>query len=252
MIKSACHLTSYESRVTNHESRVTSHEIRIAKFLSDHGIASRRAAEGLIAQGRVMVNGKKILTPVVFIEGKDEVKVDGKIIRAENNETSIFLFHKPTGCICSAKDPEGRRTIYDILPAKYRNLKYVGRLDYNTSGLLLLTNDGEFARKMTMPESKIPRVYIAKVGRAWTMDDDHFERLLKPVRKGIKINGIIYQPMKIERLNASDLKITITEGKKNEIRIIFARIGLPIRKLHRISYGKYELGDLGVGKVRET
>jgi 23S rRNA pseudouridine2605 synthase len=227
---------------------------RISKFLSSSGIASRRDAEKMILDGRVAVNGKVIATPVTFVGEKDTVSVDGK--RITNHEPratpTVYLFHKPAGCICSARDPEGRKTIYDILPEKYRNLKYVGRLDYDTSGLLLLTDDGEFARKMTLPESKIPRVYIAKLGRTWTMDDDMIDRLLRPARKGMKIGGIIYRPMKIDRINATDFKITLTEGKKNEIRIVFAHIGLPVRKLHRISYGKYELGDLPTKSVVQS
>jgi 23S rRNA pseudouridine2605 synthase len=224
--------------------------IRIAKFLSDSGVASRRAAEQMLLDGRVSVNGKIIKTPVFFVNGGEEVKADGKLVSNPCGRISkIYLFHKPAGCICSAKDPGGRKTIYDILPAKYRNLKYIGRLDYNTSGLLLLTNDGDLARKMTLPDSKIPRVYIAKLGRTWTMDDEMIGRLLKPVRKGIKIGGTLYRPMKIERLSATDFRITITEGKKNEIRIVFDHIGLPVRKLHRISYGEYELGGLPAGKI---
>ncbi|MDR2268612.1 MAG: rRNA pseudouridine synthase [Rickettsiales bacterium] len=224
---------------------------RIAKFLSNAGIASRRDAERMIESGRVAVNGTIIKTPVTFVSESDEIKLDGK--RIFNSQVpQIYMFHKPAGCICSSRDPNGRKTIYDIIPAEYKKLKYIGRLDYNTSGLLLLTNDGGLARKMTLPESKIERVYIAKVGHAWTLDDKHFDRLLKPIQKGIKIDGIIYRPMKVERLGAGDLKITLTEGKKNEIRIVFAHIGMPIRKLHRISYGQYELGDLQAGKIKPT
>ena len=227
---------------------------RVAKFLSMAGIASRRAAEKMILDGRVKVNGKKIESPASFVSKDDSVFVDNApVIPAkagtESRIPKIYLFHKPTGCICSAKDPNGRRTIYDVLPAKYGNLKYVGRLDYNTSGLLLLTNDGAKARELTLPETGLERTYIAKVGGALTMDDGMINRLLRPARKGIKIDGIIYRPMKIERLNGSDLKITITEGKKNEIRKVFEHIGLPIRKLHRISYGPYALGALPVGKI---
>jgi 23S rRNA pseudouridine2605 synthase len=228
--------------------------LRIAKFLSDAGIASRREAERMIAAGRVSVNGQKVESPVFFIDGGEEIKVDGKQINSPFtiHHSQLYLFHKPTGCLCTAHDPAGRRTIYDILPAKYKNLKYIGRLEYNTSGLLLLTNDGELARQMTLPSAGIERTYIAKLGRAMTMDDEFINRLLRPVRKGIKINGMIYRPMKIERMlnSASDFKITITEGKKNEIRIVFDHIGLPVRKLHRISYGPYELGDLPVGEIK--
>ena len=224
---------------------------RISKFLSDNGVASRRGAEEFIAAGRVKVNGRRVETPVCFVNDGDIVEVDGRAIRTTNHEprTAIYLFHKPVGCLCTAKDPEGRRTIYDILPAKYRGLKYIGRLDYNTSGLLLLTDSGELARKMTMPDSGVERVYIAKLGRPMTMDDAMVDRLLRPVRKGIKINDVICRPMKIERINAQDFRITLTEGKKNEIRIVFGHIGLPVRALHRVSYGEYKLGELARGKI---
>ena len=224
--------------------------MRISKYLSDIGIASRRGAEQMILDGRITLNGEIVKTPVTFVSKDDKVLLDGKRITNHESRATIYLFHKPTGCITSAHDPEGRRTIYDILPKEYQNLKYIGRLDYNTSGLLLMTNDGTLAHEMTMPGAGVERVYMAKVGGAMTMDDDMMNRILKPVRKGIKIKGIIYRPMKVERLSGSDLKITITEGKKNEIRIVFEHIGLPIRKLHRVSYGKYELGPLAAGKIR--
>jgi 23S rRNA pseudouridine2605 synthase len=224
---------------------------RIAKFLSDNGIASRRDAEKMIAAGRVAVNGAVVATPVCFVGENDRVAVDGKPIipHSKLRTPNLYLFHKPRGTMCTARDPGGRRTIYDVLPAEYKKLKYIGRLDYNTSGLLLLTDDGNLAREMTLPSAGIERVYIAKLGRTMTMDDAMIDRLLRPVRRGIKIGGVIYRPMKIDRLNASDFKIAITEGKKNEIRIVMDHIGLPVRALHRISYGKYELGDLTVGKI---
>ena len=223
---------------------------RIAKFLSIQSVASRRVAEKMIAEGRVAVNGKTIDTPATLVGETDIIKIDGKPVTYHLSPvTKIYLFHKPTGCICSTSDPSGRKTIYDVLPKVYRNLKYIGRLDYNTSGLLLMTNDGELARKMTLPESKIERTYVAKVGGAWTMDDATFARITRPAKIGIKIDGIIYRPMKIERIDATDVKITITEGKKNEIRIVFAHLKLPIRKLHRISYGKYKLNTLPAGKI---
>ena len=231
---------------------VNSEGIRVAKFLSDAGVASRREAERLISERRVSINGKKIDSPVNFITADDVVKVDNKIIRSHSpDDFQIYLFHKPVGVITSARDPEGRRTIYDVLPEKYHHLKYIGRLDYNTSGLLLMTTSGDFAREMTLPNADIPRVYIAKLGGTMTMDDAMIDRMLKPVRKGIKIDGMLYRPMKIERLDASDFKITVTEGKKNEIRVVFSHIGLPVRKLHRISYGIYELGNLPSGKIME-
>ncbi len=228
-------------------------KIRIAKFLSDRGIASRRAAEQMLVDGRVIVDGIKINSPVFFVDGSEEIKIDGKKISGNESEIKerLYAFYKPVGTMTTTSDPEGRKTIYDVLPPQYKNLKYIGRLDFNTSGLLLLTNSGEISRKMTLPSSGLERVYIATVGRAWTIDDEHMNRLLKPLRRGAKIDGIIYKPMKIERLSASDLKVTISEGKKNEIRIAFESIGLPVRKLHRISYGDIELGELKPGEIKE-
>ena len=135
---------------------------RIAKFIANSGIASRRSAEELIANGCVSVNGKKIDTPVFFVDENDTVVVNGKKI-IKNQKTELYAFHKPINTMTTRADPSGRKTIYDVLPEKYRSLKYIGRLDYKTTGLLLMTNDGELARKMTLPSSHIPRTYVATV-----------------------------------------------------------------------------------------
>ena len=222
---------------------------RIAKFLSEQGILSRRAAEQAIANGRIKLNGKIITIPATLVIDADKIEIDGKQIKNFAQHSKLYLFHKPIGCLTTARDPLGRKTIYDILPKEYKCLKYIGRLDYNTSGLLLMTSDGELARKMTLPSAGLERTYIAKLGRAMTMDDEMFNRIIKPAKKGIKINGIIYRPMKMERIDGSDAKITITEGKKNEIRIVFEHIGLPVRKLHRISYGPYQISSLKPGQI---
>ena len=215
---------------------------RIAKFIADSGIASRRAAEDLIAHGRVTINGTKIDTPVFFVDDGDTVIVDGKKIQKQN-EIKLYAFHKPINTMTTRSDPAGRKTIYDCLPEKYKNLKYIGRLDYKTSGLLLMTNDGELARKMTLPSSHIPRTYIATVyGDLSKLD---------LARHGITAGGIKYAPMKIDVIDEKTLRIEITEGKKNEIRIVLATIGAPVKKLHRISFGKIELGNLASRKIRE-
>lgn len=218
-------------------------KIRIAKFLADSGVSSRREAERLIESGLVMVNDEKITSPVFFVDGSEKITVSGKLVKSEN-KTMLYAFHKPINTMTTAKDPENRKTIYDVLPKEYKNLKYIGRLDYKTTGLLLMTNDGELARKLTLPSSEIPRVYIADV-----MGND-FSGLDKIIR-GITVDGIKYRPMKIDILKNNELKITITEGKKNEIRIVLAAVGLPVKKLHRISYGNINLGNLSVGKIIE-
>ncbi len=216
---------------------------RIAKFISDSGAASRRAAEEMILSGRVAINGEKIDSPVNFVSESDIVEIDGKKVIPQN-KTKLYMFHKPLNTMTTAHDPMGRKTIYDCLGDEYKNLRYVGRLDYRTTGLLLLTNDGELARLLTLPKSEIPRVYIATVN---TVNQDGLNR----ARRGVTVDGIKYKPMIIKELSNNDLRVTVTEGKKNEIRIVLRACGCPVRKLHRISFGPIELGNLPVGKISE-
>lgn len=216
--------------------------VRIAKFLSDNGVASRRAAEKLISDGVVAINGKIIDSPVNFVDCNDVVTVNGKKISVQKN-TELYAFYKPINTMTTAHDPENRKTIYDVLPAQYRHLKYIGRLDYKTTGLLLLTNDGDLARRLTLPSSKIPRVYIA------TVSGD--TKKLDLARRGITVDGVRYAPMKITESEPGILRIEITEGKKNEIRIVMRACGCPVKKLHRIKYGKIDLGDLTPGQIKK-
>lgn len=216
--------------------------IRIAKFLSDNGVASRRVAEKLIADGVVAINGNVIDSPVNFVGPNDVVTVNGKQIDTQKN-TELYAFYKPINTMTTAYDPHARKTIYDVLPEKYKNLRYVGRLDYKTTGLLLLTNDGELARRLTLPSSKIPRVYIATVSGN--------TKKLDLARRGITVDGIRYAPMKITEAEPNILRIEITEGKKNEIRIVMRACGCPVVKLHRIKYGKIELGNLTPGQIKK-
>lgn len=218
--------------------------IRLAKFIADCGVASRREAEDLIQSGRVSVDDKVVNTPVFFVGEGNKVCVDGKIIKRDN-ETKLYIFHKPLNTVTTTHDPQNRRTIYDVLAKKYRNLKYIGRLDYKTTGLLLLTNDGILARKMSLPENQIPRTYIAKVS-------NFTKNGLDAARSGVVVDGIKYRPMKIEVISQHDLKITVIEGKKNEIRIVLKHIGSPVIKLHRVTYGPIKLGNLGAGKILEV
>ncbi len=217
--------------------------VRIAKYIADCGIASRRAAEDLIRTGRVTVNDVTVDTPVYFVGPDDEIKIDGKKISGKA-DTKLYAFHKPINTMTTTRDPQGRKTIYDCLPEEYKKLRYIGRLDYKTTGLLLMTNDGELARNMTLPASKIPRTYIA------TVNSDNFSGLNK-ARQGITVDGIKYAPMIIEEIGGNNLRITITEGKKNEVRIVLRACGCPVRKLHRISFGKIQLGNLPVGKIKQ-
>ena len=219
-------------------------KVRISKFIADSGFASRRGAEDLILSGRISVNGKVICTPVFFVDEGDEVFLDGKQIK-RNEEIKLYKFHKPINTMTTSNDPEHRKTIYDVIDEKYKNLKYIGRLDFKTTGLLLLTNNGEFARKMSLPQNHIPRTYIATV-------EKYTEKQLNMARKGVIVDGIKYRPMIINPVDNHKLKITLIEGKKNEIRIVLKHIGLNLTALHRISYGPIELQNLAVGDVSEV
>lgn len=216
--------------------------IRIAKFIADSGVASRRMAEDLIKRGRVSVNGNKIDTPVFFVKDKDVVSIDGKEISGRT-ETKLYAFHKPLNVMTTSHDPMGRKTIYDCLEEKYKNLKYVGRLDFKTTGLLLLTNDGALARKLSLPSSHITREYIATVSK---INRDG----LNLARQGMNVDGVNYRPMEIEQIDDFVFRVRVTEGKKNEVRIVMRSCGCPVIKLHRVSFGPIRLGNLSVGKIR--
>jgi len=240
---------------------------RLAKFIADTGIASRREAEKLIVGGNVFVNNEKIITPVFFVDGAEKIIVNGKEIT--KNKDELYIFHKPINTITSRSDPQGRKTIYDVLPKKYEHLKYIGRLDYKTTGLLLMTTDGDLAREMTLPSSGLKRVYIAhlhpknfaeiksparaKALRGFLSPLNSDDIIFDTLRRGVTIDGIKYESMDIKVLTRYPLsiQITLTEGKKNEIRIAMDWLGFMVKKLHRISYGEYELGDLQVGEIEK-
>lgn len=217
--------------------------VRLAKFIADSGVASRRVAEDLIVKGAVSVNGNVVNTPVFFVEDDDNVCINGKEIK-KDNDIKLYAFHKPINTMTTARDPMGRKTIYDVLDKKYKNLKYIGRLDFKTTGLLLMTNNGDFARKMSLPKNHIERTYIATV-------DKYTKQGLDIARRGVCVDGIKYRPMKIEEIDEHNLKVTVTEGKKNEIRIVLKHIGAPVKALHRISYGPIKLGNLKPKEILE-
>lgn len=214
---------------------------RLAKFIASSGVASRRGAEDLINSGVVSVNGAIVDTPLVFVDENDDVRIRGKKIEKQN-DIELYMFHKPINTMTTTRDPMGRKTVYDVLDKKYRHLIYIGRLDFKTSGLLLLTNNGDFARKMSLPQNHIPRTYIATV-------NSFSERGLDMARRGVTVDGIKYRPMDIEVIDKNNLRVTVTEGKKNEIRIVFKHIKSPIVALHRVQYGPIKLNNLGVGKI---
>ncbi len=221
--------------------------IRVAKLIAMSGHCSRREAEALIVEGRVQVNGVVINSPTTFITDHS-VKVDGKLI-SEKQPVRLWLFHKPKGVITTNKDPKNRKTVFDALPKGMPRVITVGRLDYNTEGLLLLTNDGTIARYAELPQNKWIRNYRARVfGKL------DIERL-KKLEQGITVDGIRYRGIKVEveseRESNSWLKISLDEGKNREIRKVMEHLGLQVSRLIRISFGPFILGNMAVGELKE-
>lgn len=221
---------------------------RIAKVLARAGLASRRDAEVMIAQGRVRVNGAVITSPALNIGPRDRVLVDGKPLPAAE-PPRLWLYHKPTGIVSTARDEKGRATVFDALPEGMPRVMSVGRLDLNSEGLLLLTNDGALKRKLELPATGWLRKYRVRVNG--TPD----EARLAPLRTGITVEGEAFQPMSvsIDRQQGANawLTIGIREGRNREIRRAMEAVGLVVNRLIRTAYGPFALGDLEPGGVRE-
>jgi 23S rRNA pseudouridine2605 synthase len=222
--------------------------IRVAKYIAHAGYCSRRDAEVLIAEGRVKVNGQTITTPATLITDHS-VKIDDKLISA-NKEIRLWLFHKPKGIITSNKDDKNRKTIFDFMPKSMPRTVTIGRLDFNTEGLLLLTTNGDFARYMELPKTKLQRKYRARV-----FGTINHERLRK-LEKGITVDGTRYGSIKVTVDNEGDsnswLTIAIEEGKNREIRKVMEHLGLQVNRLIRTSFGPFSLGSLKVGELQEV
>jgi len=223
-------------------------EDRIAKFLSRAGIASRREAERMIAEGRVHVNGKLLEGPAVKVGPDDRVEVDGTPVAAPE-APRLWRYHKPAGLVTTARDEKGRETVFDALPEDMPRVMSVGRLDLNSEGLLLLTNDGAIKRRLELPRTGWLRKYRVRVKGA-PVDAD-----LEPLRKGIEIEGERFQPMEVrlDRQQGANAWLTIglREGKNREIRRAMDSLGLTVNRLLRLSYGPFRLGDLKPGAVEE-
>jgi 23S rRNA pseudouridine2605 synthase len=219
---------------------------RVAKIIARYSTYSRREAESLIEEGRIKVNGKIIDSPAVNITD-EAIKIDNKLL-LQNQETKVWIFHKPKGYITTQSDPSGRPTVFSLLPVRMQKLITIGRLDINTEGLLLLTNDGDFARKMELPASKIRRTYRVRVHGKLQM-----ERLSK-LKNGITIEGVYYKSIDValEKTVATNswLKISLIEGKNREIKKVLQYFGLEVNRLIRISFGDFSLRDLPAGKTR--
>ncbi|WP_274364467.1 pseudouridine synthase [Paenibacillus thermotolerans] len=222
---------------------------RLQKVLAAAGVASRRKCEEIIEQGRVLVNGNPVTELGFKVDPTaDEITVDGKKIAKEKK---VYLaFHKPKGVITSAKDPEGRQTVMDYMKGVKERVYPVGRLDYETEGLLILTNDGEFANLMTHPRHHVPKTYLA------TTKGIPHGSLLDKLRAGVKLDDGMTAPAEVEYAdidtdkNSAVIRITIFEGRNRQVRRMFEAIHTPLTRLKRISIGPVQLAGLQRGKVR--
>jgi 23S rRNA pseudouridine2605 synthase len=230
---------------------------RVAKALARAGVASRREVERLIAEGRVALNGVALATPAVVVARDDVLTVDGKPVGATES-TRLFRYHKPAGLVTSHNDPRGRPTVFAALPPGLPRLISVGRLDLNSEGLLLLTNDGELARALELPSSGWRRQYRARAyARPGTKID---QARLDALKDGITVEGVRYGPIDArldkakEGATGANLWFTVglTEGKNREVRRVLEALGLTVNRLIRLAYGPFALGALAAGAVEEV
>lgn len=222
---------------------------RLAKFMARSGVCSRRQAEEYIKQKRVSVNGEIVDSPAFNVEGSEKILFDGEKLPAIET-TRLWLYYKPVGLVTTHKDNQNRPTVFDSLPPFMPRVISVGRLDLNSEGLLLLTNNGELSRKLELPENGWSRRYKVKVHGFVDA------KKLASLEKGATVDGINYGPVKaeIETQKGTNawLIITLSEGKNREIRKLMKSIGLDVARLIRLSYGPFQLGALKKGEVREV
>jgi 23S rRNA pseudouridine2605 synthase len=222
---------------------------RIAKLLARAGVASRREIERMIAEGRIALNGEKLTTPATLLADLSGVTVDGKPVR-QAAATRLFRFYKPQGTITAERDPRGRATIYDRLPPGLPRLMPVGRLDFMTEGLLLLTNDGELKRQLELPRTGVVRTYRARAFGHVT------QAQLERLADGITIEGVHYGSINanLERRTGRNcwIEMSLTEGKNREVRRVLAHLGMQVSRLIRIAYGPFTLEALDPGDADEV
>jgi 23S rRNA pseudouridine2605 synthase len=217
--------------------------VRLAKFLAGAGVASRRASEELIRAGRVSVGGLTVLDPARDVSAQDAVEVDGRAIEHET-ERVVYAVNKPAGVVSTARDTHGRPTVVELVPSDTR-LYPVGRLDADTSGLILLTNDGELAHRLTHPRFEVPKTYRAVVANAPVR-----AAAIDALRKGVELDDGRTAPARATRVRPDTIELTIHEGRKRQVKRMCEAVGHPVRRLERVRFGPLELGDLRPGAHR--
>jgi 23S rRNA pseudouridine2605 synthase len=221
--------------------------MRINKFLAEKGIASRRHADKMIEDGRVTINGVLAALGATVEEG-DVVCVDDISLSMEEKKEEYYIMNKPKGVICTVSDDRGRKTVMDLLPNNVGRVFPVGRLDYETEGLLIFTNDGDLAFRLTHPSSEIPKTYMAKIEGTLTEKD------LNPLRSGVELDGVMTKKCKAHIVEThkdyTKVHITITEGKNRQVRRMFEAIGKNVELLRRVSIGQLKLKGLNRGEIR--
>jgi 23S rRNA pseudouridine2605 synthase len=218
--------------------------MRLAKYLAHAGVASRRAAEGVIAAGRVRVDGATVIDPALDVDDTARVEVDGKRLRGAEARV-VYALHKPLGVVSTARDTHGRKTVVSLVPAHGLRLYPIGRLDADSSGLILLSNDGELANRLTHPRFEVPKTYVATLARGPVS-----ESALRRLREGVALEDGVTAPARVRRRGAGKIEITIHEGRKRQVRRMCEAVGHPVSALERVAFGPLRLGSLAPGEHR--
>jgi 23S rRNA pseudouridine2605 synthase len=218
--------------------------MRLGKYLAHSGVASRRASEELVFSGRVTVAGEVVRDPALDVDGSEGIEVDGRPAKAWKGERAVYLVNKPAGVVSTASDPQGRPTIVALVPSG-RRLYPVGRLDADTTGVILLTDDGPLAHRLTHPSFEVPRVYRATVRRPPVRN-----QALQRLREGVELEDGVTAPARVRRLAPDTVEITIHEGRKRQVRRMLDAVGHPVAALERVAFGPLGLRGLGPGEHR--
>jgi 23S rRNA pseudouridine2605 synthase len=218
--------------------------VRLAKVLAHAGVASRRAAEKLVFDGRVTVGGEVVRDPARDVDDGTEITVDGKPIHGWVGDRAVYALNKPLGVVSTAHDPQGRKTVVELIASR-RRLYPVGRLDADTTGLILLTDDGPLAHRLTHPSFEVPRVYRATVRRPPVR-----EAALRKLREGVELEDGMTAPARVRRLTPDTVELTIHEGRKRQVRRMLDAVGHPVKALERVAFGPLGLRGLQPGAHR--